>query len=283
MQESKRDMLLTPAAVLAPASFVGNGKSQANPRKAPGKGMDAEEEERLRQPKRLRGWQLQKEILDPCQKEEASQESALANKLVQLWAQGLLSAKLAAELASLALLDGATGTELVDLAKVGGWGSSRANCQRELVQRFSKQMKLQQAFAVKVEAVHPRTSVCTMADAACFLPHVMFSSLGTGYPEQFQQMFGISGAEAFWKGVEKQNDPRLLNHPMQGTAKSLRKGQRSLFLCMGMEWNSKQEIFPCAGAGVGCSVHCQVCRATCFWLAGPRVPPAARHGSLWMS
>ena len=56
---------------------------------------------------------MEKEILDPCQKEEASQESALANKLVQLWAQGLLSAKLAAELASLALLDG------------GGLGKSR--------------------------------------------------------------------------------------------------------------------------------------------------------------
>ena len=112
-------MLLTPAAVLAPASFVSNGKLSRKPQplnKGQGpwpKGMDAGEEERLRQPKRLRGWQLQKEILDPCQKEEASQESALANKLVQLWAQGLLSAKLAAELASLALLDGATGTELV--------------------------------------------------------------------------------------------------------------------------------------------------------------------------
>ena len=168
----------------------------------------------------------------------------------------------------------------VDLAKVGGWGSSPANSHRDLVQRFSKQMKLQQAFAVKVEAVDPKTSVCTMADVACFLPHVMFSSLGTGYPEQSQHMFGVSGAEAFWKGVEKQNDPRLLNHPIARDSKVLEK---RIFLCMGMEWNSKQEILSCAGAGVGCSVHWQVCRATCFWLPGPRVPPAARHGKLWMS
>ena len=84
-------------------------------------------------------------------------------------------------------------------------------------------MKLQQAFAVEVEAVDPKTSVCTMADAACFLPHVMFSSLGTGYPEQFQHMFGVSGAEAFWKSVEKQNDPRLLNHPIARDSKVLEK------------------------------------------------------------
>ena len=56
-----------------------------------------------------------------------------------------------------------------------------------------------------------------------FLPHVMVSFLGTGYPEQSQHMFGVSGAEAFWKGVEKQNDPRLLNHPIARDSKALEK------------------------------------------------------------
>ena len=245
--------------------------------------MDAEEEERLRQPKRLRGWQLQKEILDPCQKEEASQESALANKLVQLWAQGLLSAKLAAELASLALLDGATSTELVDLAKVGRWGSSPANCQRDLVQRFSKQMKLQQTFAVKVEAVDPKTSVCTMADAACFLPHVMFSSLGTGYPEQFQHMFGVSGAEAFWKGVEKQNDPRLLNHPIARDSKVLEKRTTNPTFAAcgdGVEFQTRDSLMCWSWGGLLCPLSSLQSH---LLLPGPRAPPAARHGKLWMS
>ena len=56
----------------------------------------------------------------------------------------------------------------------------------------------------------PNTRKSSKEDACLFLPHLVFSSLYTHYPEQFEKLFCFKEAQAFWKGVEKSKDPRLL-------------------------------------------------------------------------
>ena len=155
-----------------------------------------------RKVKRLRGWQkdmeVQKTNSSPCQKEkEPEGSSALCSKLLQLWAQGLLSAKLMAELAHLAVLDGCAKDDLFHLARLGSFGSSLA---------------FQSGFPVTVMANDPKTRHQTHAEASIHVPHLMFSALGTHYPEEFGQMFGTAGLQAFWEGVAAKKGPRLSHH-----------------------------------------------------------------------
>lgn len=73
--------------------------------------------------KRLRGWQLEMESgRRPVPKKSALEkvpQSGLANKLLGLWAHGILSAVMVRDLADLAIQDGASHPELLALAKAG--------------------------------------------------------------------------------------------------------------------------------------------------------------------
>ena len=74
--------------------------------------------------KRLRGWKLQEEQFKAAVREDPDEQnhSALATKLLTLWASGALSASAAQELAHLAILDGAQHEELDKLAGCGSRG-----------------------------------------------------------------------------------------------------------------------------------------------------------------
>ena len=68
---------------------------------------------------------LEKDIdKNPISLEKDEKPSALANKLLALWAQGMLSAALIREIAHLALQDGAQHNDLVALARTGNWEPS---------------------------------------------------------------------------------------------------------------------------------------------------------------
>lgn len=77
--------------------------------------------------KRLRGWQLEHQSgrrpasKAICLEKENVPQSALANKLLGLWAQGILSATLIREIADLALQDGANHSDLQSLAQAAQW------------------------------------------------------------------------------------------------------------------------------------------------------------------
>ena len=77
--------------------------------------------------KRLRGWQLEHQSgrrpasKAICLEKENVLQSALANKLLGLWAQGILSATLIREIADLALQDGANHSDLQSLAQAAQW------------------------------------------------------------------------------------------------------------------------------------------------------------------
>ena len=92
--------------------------------------------------KRIRGAALEKALQteNPFHSSSSSEsnQSSLATKLLSLWAHGTLSAVMIRELAHLAILDGASHSELVALAKAGRWGKWEGNVSRDLTQTFAK-------------------------------------------------------------------------------------------------------------------------------------------------
>ena len=96
--------------------------------------------------KRLRGWQLEKEsgIKINLKKEEptSTPHSGLATKLLYLWSSGLLSPVLVRELADLAIQDGASHVELIQLAEAGAWGAHTGNAHRKIMKQFCSDVKL---------------------------------------------------------------------------------------------------------------------------------------------
>ena len=147
--------------------------------------------------KRLRGWQLEKESgRKPLEKGKAVLEkigdephSRLANKLLGLWAHGLLSAILIRDIADLAIQDGATHPQLFELAQAGTWGSHPGNAHRDLLRTFCPNVMLPQPFQVKVGCIDPKTSKDREENASIMLPHLMFWKLGECFPAFFHTVF----------------------------------------------------------------------------------------------
>lgn len=170
--------------------------------------------------KRLRGWQLEMESgRRPLPKKSALEkvpQSGLANKLLGLWAHGILSAVMVRDLADLAIQDGASHPELLALAKAGGWGAQPGNAHRQIMSTFCPQVQLPDGFSVKVGCVDPKTSLEKEDSASIFLPHQVFAQLGEHYPAFFQEQFGLGKDKLseFWSYVQKVGDDRLENHPM---------------------------------------------------------------------
>ena len=127
--------------------------------------------------KRLHGWALEKET---CKKQTSASsksvpQSALASKLLSLWAHGSLSAKAIQEIAHLALLDGANHPELAQLAAAGSFGENPGNIHRELVRSFCKDLHIAEPFVLEVSCIDPKSSAEDVVDASTVLttPHVL--------------------------------------------------------------------------------------------------------------
>ena len=192
--------------------------------------------------KRLRGWELelatgrvapdkQKRALgkakqlqqslekdidkDPISLEKDEKPSALANKLLALWAQGMLSAVLIREIAHLALQDGAQHNDLVALARTGNWGAQPGNAHRQILNHFCKDILLPESHQVKVNCLGKDNNV-KEEDASVFLPHLLFWKIGKTCPALFQKLWGLGKdcLQNFWKTLEKVKEEKLTGHPM---------------------------------------------------------------------
>ena len=110
--------------------------------------------------KRLRGAALDHAMLqgpEPVTSKEV-EHSALASKLLSLWSVGTLSATMVRELAHLALLDGASHTELATVANTGTCGSNVGNCHRDLLKAFCERIEIDEPHLIPVPAVDPKSS-----------------------------------------------------------------------------------------------------------------------------
>ena len=90
--------------------------------------------EETRARKRLRGWKLQQQIGDPCQKDAIEhEENPLCARLIELWSCGRVSATQVAEICNLSLLNGCERPEVVAIAKCGNFGQKKSNAQGGLI------------------------------------------------------------------------------------------------------------------------------------------------------
>ena len=131
--------------------------------------------------KRLVGWRLEKEAGRPTkiptlEKVALEKVSALGNKLLSLWAHGVLSAVMVRELAALAMQDGARGEDLFSLARTGDYGQCPGNCHRDIMAKFCHDVIPPQPYHVKVGCIDPKTSKPALEKAAVFLPHQMWAN-----------------------------------------------------------------------------------------------------------
>ena len=141
----------------------------------------------------------------PCPKEDGEGGIALHTRLLELWSKGLLSVAMAAELAHLASIDGASSAELLRLAKCGNFGQDAGNISRALMTAYCEKLRLSKPLMVKAQALDPKrkSSTVTTAEAAIMLPHLVVADLGREYQEQFHSLFATDALEWFCSGVEK--------------------------------------------------------------------------------
>lgn len=165
--------------------------------------------------KRLRGWQLEKEMQNPTKTPKRGSKSALATALLCLWAHGKASGTTIRWLAESAMLDGAEHEELFTIAKCGSHGKHPGNIHRDLMASFCKELSMPDPCDVQVPCKNPKSLKKDVEFAACFLPHQMFSKLASSYEDVFQSIFPIEKLEDFWNQALEKGDDRLKNHPMQ--------------------------------------------------------------------
>ena len=164
-------------------------------------------------PKRIRGVEKELSLKNPCQKdsmeEEESTSSPLCNRLLQLWAQGRLSATQVAEIAHLTMLEGCANKEILKLAKCGTFGENKGNCHRDMVAYCCQAMRMPEPLLIQVPMQDCKWQKETTADAAILLPHLLFSKLSENYVDSFENLFCLPECQAFWKGVQEVQDPRV--------------------------------------------------------------------------
>ena len=163
--------------------------------------------------KRLRGWQLEKEMERPREPLEKEGGSQLATALLALWAHGKLSGTTIRWLAECATLDGATHADLVSIARCGSHGVHPGNIHRDLMVSFCKGIDIAVAHEVNVPCKNSKTLKKDETMSAVFLPHQMFAKLAQ-YP-CFPELFPTENLKKFWETAEQTGDDRLLNHPMK--------------------------------------------------------------------
>ena len=125
---------------------------------------------------RLRGWKMDMEQEDLCQKgrSEEEGENPLCTRLMELWSQGKLSATQAAEISHLSLLSGCQHSEILAIAKCGDYGQNKSSSHRDLVKLCCKKMHLPEPHMVKVPMKDPKTQREGSEEVALLLPHVLF-------------------------------------------------------------------------------------------------------------
>ena len=197
--------------------------------------------------KRLRGWALQKEkslcvAPESSSGSSAPQQSALATKLLSLWAHGSLSASAIQEIAHLAVLDGAKHPELAKLAKAGNFGEQPGNVHRDIVTSFCNSCHISDPYLLPVLCCDPKTSEEVPEQAAIFLPHMMFANLGAYSYEHFSNMFCLNKLQSFWLSALATRDDRFHQHPMMASPDWQEKCVPIFLHADGVEFQSRDTL-----------------------------------------
>ena len=146
----------------------------------------------------------------PCEKEKQPQSdsSPLCSRLLELWALGKISAKQAAEISHLAVLEGCSSSDIMPLAKCGNFGQATGNCHRDMATLFCKKMKLCEPMSILVDILDPNSREVKKEKKTFFPPHLVFSNLAEHYSSVFEELFAVK-EEKCWEPERSQLAPPL--------------------------------------------------------------------------
>ena len=96
--------------------------------------------------------------LNPKESEAEGSQSVLATKLLNLWANGSISAVAAQSLAHAAMLDGACHSELASIASAGAFGEHSGNIARDLASHFLKSISIPPSTNFIIPVLDPKSS-----------------------------------------------------------------------------------------------------------------------------
>ena len=143
--------------------------------------------------------------------DEMQLQSPLAILLLHKFAWGRLAASEVQQYADTAVKSGATGADLLTLQKLGGHGSSKNNCHRDLVRAFFKNMVAPQP--VEIETL-VKVKNCFGAvqeeskKVPVILPHEWVKVLGDNNLLEHLTCSKVALAN-FWKRQDWDNNPQL--------------------------------------------------------------------------
>ena len=134
---------------------------------------------------------------------------------------GAISAHQVQQLSHCAVLDGASHPEILQLAALGAFGSSPANCTRDLKRMFLREQQMWPPLplVVKVQCRDTKAmapNILHHEECHMLLPHEVLSALFHKRPEDAEALLGLPSVAAFWHNVAPE-EPRLRakgGHPL---------------------------------------------------------------------
>ena len=146
-----------------------------------------------------------------------SKQGHLANRVLQMWSWGQISAPAVQFIMEGAVLDGCSEPSVIALSKVGCSGLWPQNVQRDISRQFFSDVKTPSTYCVDVLAknnINPLDSISVAAHL--LLPHQMFATLCDEYPKVLRTGFGSApgGLREFWRAAIASEDPHLHGHPV---------------------------------------------------------------------
>ncbi len=144
----------------------------------------------------------------------ALKDSPLGEALVLRWADGNLSATDVQHLAACAVASGATDPEVSYLASIGSAGTATGgNMSRQLYLTYCRDIGLCEPTIIEVPLKDVKTGQEIAVETAIHLPHDWMASMSEAYPAAFDDFFGASRIEEWWR-TQRHANPKFWQHPM---------------------------------------------------------------------
>eukprot|EP00974_Lingulodinium_polyedra_P038396 3679008-Lingulodinium_polyedra.AAC.1 len=134
-------------------------------------------------------------------------ESVLANRLLNLFGWGLISAHTVQWLAEGAVEDGLHVEEVENLASLGAKGRYAGNCRRDLFRRFGSNMLLPKPLEVDCH-IYTKGQEIEDSKLSLVVPSEFVDCMYNMFPDRFGSLFGTNPRE-FWDQVNPA-DPKLV-------------------------------------------------------------------------
>ena len=138
-------------------------------------------------------------------------KSVFADRLLSLWAWGLVSATNVQWLAEGVVMDKGVSQQCMDLANIGSRGAQPGNCRRDLLRKLPEKGKCE-PMIVHAVPLQINTKI-VFCDQCIVSPVRVVDMFFRDFPSRFRETFGIAKLPEFWSSLDP-NDPKLRSHPM---------------------------------------------------------------------